>query len=189
MSWVWVVIGVVGLAIFNFVLWAKRNQNVKDWEGKIVIEWRRINGYDQFELREVGSSRFIEPPAGHKMDKGTQYEIDEGAMTSIMWPPDGGKSQQIMLRKLSFYEGISKPIKRKDATADNTPLPEQLRFARNMAYMEWTARFGKNMEDLINAILHPKQPTVLYILMGVSIMTSAAAAYMAWQASQAVSSW
>lgn len=184
MSWIWIVLVVVGLAIFEFVSWSKRNQNIKDYEGKIVIEWRRLNGYDEFELREIGGSRYIDPPPSHKMQEGTQYEVDEGAMTTILWPPEAGKFGQQVLKKLSYYEGITKPIKRSDSQADNTPLPEQLKFARNMAYMEWTARFGKNMEDLINAILHPKQPTLMYVLSGGAFLAALAAAYFAYQASQ-----
>jgi hypothetical protein len=166
MWWLVAVIAIVLIGAYEFHSWSRRNQNVKDYQGKVLIEWKRTNGYDEYELREL-TGRLIDPPEGHKMTG--KYKVDESKMTTKMWPPNARPFDQLLLKCLTYFEGDAEPIGR--GKADPTmALPEQLKFASNMAYLELAARFGKNFQNLIDALTHPKQSMMLYLLLGLILL-------------------
>lgn len=179
------VVVLVGLAVYNIYSWSKRNQAIKDYTGKMAVTFYLKSGIEKTYIMEVNSP-LISAPEESEIQKaegkdGGKYKVLDKAIYTKPWPPDASLFNQVMLRGVSFFEGISDPIMRPEIV-DSTPLPEQLRFASNMAYMDWTARFSKNLADMIAAIKHPKQPLILYLLIGGGIIASLVAAWFSYKA-------
>jgi len=165
---------IVGVGIYEFQAWGRRNQAIKDFEGKLKITLYRENGMEDTYLIEVSGPylRFPQDANVAKPDKG-DYVVEESAMTTVLWPPGANKFSQVLLRSLSYDEGIANPRKRpskKEIIDQALLLSSQLRFARQTEFFNFAATLGKNLNELLDAIRHPKPSTLVVVLSVVTLV-------------------
>jgi hypothetical protein len=168
------IVVLVGLGIYEFQAWGRRNQAIKDFEGKGKVTLYRKNGMEDTYIMELSGAylKFPQETGVAKPDKG-EYIIEENAMSTCLWPPNANKFSQVLLKCLSYDEGIANPRKRpteKDIVDQAKVLSQQLRFARETAFFDFAARLGNNINDLIDAIKHPKPAMLMLILSIITLL-------------------
>ncbi len=183
----WMIVSIVllvGVGIYEFQAWSRRNQAIKDFEGKMKFTLYRKNGMEEVYILEADGPyvKFPEEAGVAKPDKG-EYEIkDEGIFTAL-WPPNANKFSQLLLRCVSFDEGYSLPRRRPtagEAKTEGDALTKQLQFARNMAFIDFAARIGNNINDLLEAIRHPKPSMIMLALAIITLLAVGVCIYFSW---------
>lgn len=155
-------------------------------ETKILCEiWTKGGTVFEKPFPRNGSEIIVPKSVG----KGTnRYIIDEKATYDAQYPANMPSFMQATIRKASYMEGNPEPIvKRVNAPIVTTALLGNLKDER---FTEFAVAVSQDMErlerELFKARSSGKAPMLLYVIVVVGVVLSGTAAYMAYQALQAV---
>jgi len=178
-----ILVGIVGVFIFAETL---RRKYHKTAETKILCEiWTKGGTVYEKPFPRNGTEIIVPKSVGTGTNR---YIIDEKATYDAKYPANMPSFMQATIRKASYMEGNPEPIvKRVNEPIATAKLLGNLKDER---FTEFAVAVSQDMDrlekELFKARTAAKVPMLLYTIVVVGVLLSGAAAYMAYQALQAV---